>query len=185
MKATSLLDDQHRTVEALFEKLERGQGDPGATLQTLAKTLLAHMAIEQDIFYPAIQNVDVERVSESYEEHALTEVALERLLATDRGDPAFKARVTTLKSLLQHHVIEEEEELFPLIEESLSEDALIQLGKVMRNRFNELLEVGATAASKRTVSKTLADVARKALSPGAGARRSPKKERKKDKTLFV
>ena len=185
MKATSLLEDQHRTVEALFEKLERGLGDPAATVRTLAKHLLAHMAIEQDIFYPAIKDVDLERVSENYEEHALGEVALERLLATDASDPVFKARVVALKTLIEHHVMEEEEELFPLVEESLSEDALIQLGKALRTRFNALLEASANVAPKRGVAKTSADVARKALTAKAPGRRSQKKDPKKDKTLFV
>ena len=185
MKATSLLEDQHRTVEALFEKLERGLGDPAATVRTLAKRLLAHMAIEQDIFYPAIKDVDLERISENFEEHALAEVALDRLLATDTSDPAFKARVVALKTLIEHHVMEEEEELFPLVEESLSEDAQIQLGKALRVRFDALLEAGASATPKRAIAKTSADVARKALTAKAPRRRAHKKDPKKDKTLFA
>src|SRR4051812_45354247 len=110
MKATSLLESQHRHVEALFEKLECGQGAPAVTLETLANYLAAHMAIEQEIFYPAVKAVDVQRVDESYEEHALGELALKRLLGTRSDEPAFKARVTALKELTLQHLLEEEEE---------------------------------------------------------------------------
>ena len=89
MNATSLLERQHRKVEALFKKLESGRSDPAPVLEELANSLAAHMAIEQDIFYPAIREVDSDMVNESYEEHSLAEVALKRLLATDPEDEAF------------------------------------------------------------------------------------------------
>ena len=57
MNATSLLERQHRKVEALFKKLESGRSDPEPVLEELANSLAAHMAIEQDIFYPAIKSV--------------------------------------------------------------------------------------------------------------------------------
>jgi hemerythrin superfamily protein len=171
MKATSLLESQHRNIEALFEKLECGQGTASATLEVLANHLVAHMAIEQEIFYPAIKALDVDRVNESYEEHALGELALKRLLATNNQDPTFKARVTALKELALQHLLEEEEELFPQVEEALSEDALLQLGRTMRARFEQVFESGFEAATPKSVAHTSADVARLAL-----AQRGEKKE---------
>jgi hypothetical protein len=47
MKATSLLEKQHRKLEAIFKKLESGRGDAPALLRELADDLAAHMAIEQ------------------------------------------------------------------------------------------------------------------------------------------
>ena len=158
MKATSLLEDQHRKVEALFEKLETG-GNDAAVLEQLANSLAAHMAIEQDIFYPAIKSVDADVVNESYEEHALAELELKRLLATDPEDEAFQARVTTLKELIEHHVEEEEEELFPAVEKALSADTLEKLGKVMARRFDEVLSAGFESAVPQGFNKTSADVA--------------------------
>lgn len=164
MKATSLLEDQHRIVEALLEQLENGQGDPAATIETLANNLAAHMVIEQDIFYPAVRDIDADRVNSSYEEHALTEVALKRLMATDPREPSFKARVIALKEVIYHHVSEEEEELFPQVEESLGDDALAELTKPMRVRFQQVYETGFEAATpKGGLAKTSADVARQAL----------------------
>src|SRR5688572_25140478 len=105
MKATSLLETQHRKVEALFKKLEGGRSEREPLLEDLANNLAAHMAIEQEIFYPAIKEVDEELVHESFEEHSLAELALKRLFVAP-DDEAFKARLTALKELIEHHVSE-------------------------------------------------------------------------------
>jgi iron-sulfur cluster repair protein YtfE (RIC family) len=163
MKATSLLEAQHRTVEALFEKLESRRGNMSSTLDELANNLVAHMAIEQDILYPAIREVDEELVNESYEEHALAEVALRRLLATHPDEPVFKARLTALKELIEHHVTEEEEELFPQVEEALDDAVLTRLAKAMKPRFDEVYETGFARVTPEDISKTTADLARTVL----------------------
>ena len=167
MNATSLLEKQHRTVEALFKKLEGGRSDPGPVLEELANSLAAHMAIEQEIFYPAIREVDSDLVNESYEEHSLAEVALKRLLATDPEDEMFPARVTALKELIQHHVEEEEQELFPEVEKALGEDTLASLGKPMKKMFDEVFAAGFEAAVPRGMAKTSADVSHRKLAKRA------------------
>jgi hemerythrin-like domain-containing protein len=160
MNATSLLKSQHRKVEALFKKLKGGRSEPAPVLEELANSLAAHMAIEQDIFYPAIKEVDSDLVNESYEEHSVAEIALKRLLATDPEDEAFQARVTTLEELIEHHVKEEEEELFPEVEKALGEATLANLGKVMKPKFEEIFSAGFEAAVPKGTAKTSADVAK-------------------------
>lgn len=160
MIATSLLKSQHRKVEAMFKKLESGRSEPQPVLEELASSLAAHMAIEQEIFYPAIKEVDPDTINESYEEHSLAELALKRLLATDLEDEAFSARVTALKELVLHHV-EEEEELFPKVEKALGDSTLSNLGKVMKARFEEVMELGFEAAVPRGMAKTSGDISRK------------------------
>jgi hemerythrin superfamily protein len=177
MNATSLLESQHRNIEALFEKLECGQGATAATLETLANYVVAHMAVEQEIFYPAVKALDADLVDESYEEHALGELALKRLLATSSEEPAFKARVTAFKELTLQHLLEEEEELFPQVEEALGEAALLQLGKAMKTRFEQVLESGFEAATPKSVARTSADVARQALSRQAAKKVPGKKDK--------
>ena len=167
MNATSLLERQHRKVEALFKKLESGRSDPGPVLEELANSLAAHMAIEQEIFYPAIREVDSDVVNESYEEHSLAEVALKRLLATDPDDEMFSARVTALKELIEHHVEEEEQELFPEVEKALGEDTLNNLGKSMKKMFDEVFAAGFEAAVPRGMAKTSADVSHRKVAKRA------------------
>jgi hemerythrin-like domain-containing protein len=160
MKATALLEKQHRHVEAIFKKLESGHSDPQPLLEDLANSLAAHMAIEQEIFYPAIREIDEDMVRESFEEHALAEIALKRLLATDHEDPSFQARVTATMELIKHHVSEEEEELFPEVEKELDDDELAELGKRMKARFDEVVAEGFEASVPKGFAKTSADVAK-------------------------
>src|SRR5262245_45506976 len=97
MKATDLLSQQHRKVKALFKKLEKGRGEAPALLAELATDLAAHMAIEHELFYPAVIDIDETMVHESFEEHALGEIALKRLLAANPEDEGFQAKVTAVR----------------------------------------------------------------------------------------
>lgn len=167
MKATALLEKQHRKVKTIFNKLEKGRGDAMELMTELANDLAAHMAIEQEIFYPAVQHLDDDTIREAYEEHALAEVALKRLLGTDPESPSFKARVVAAKELIEHHVQEEEEELFPKVEKKLGDDALNALGKQMKARFEEVMEAGFEASVPRGFARTSADSGKKYLNAHA------------------
>ena len=94
---------------------------------------------------------------ESYEEHAIAELALKRLLATDPQDPTFQAKVATLKELIERHVKEEEEDLFPKVEKALGDEVLEALGKEMKAAFDQAVEQGFEVALPKTFSKTTAD----------------------------
>jgi hemerythrin superfamily protein len=170
MKATSLLESQHRKVEALFKKLSGGRAEHAPVLEELANNLAAHMAIEQELFYPRVKQADSDLVNEAYEEHAVAELALKRLLKTDPEDESFQARVTTLQELIEHHVEEEEKELFPKVEKAMDADELAELGKLMKARFDEVIEAGFEAAVPKGMVRTSADVSRKGASKKEASR---------------
>jgi len=165
MKATDLLETQHRQVKALFQRLKQGSSDQQIALEELANSLAAHMTVEQDVFYPAIRRVAEELVSESYEEHALVEVALKRLLTTAPEEHGFKARLTALEDLIAHHVKEEEEALFPQVEATLDRETLEQLGRSMQQRFDEVFASGFESVLPKGWAKTSADIANEAVDP--------------------
>lgn len=160
MKATTFLQNQHRDVRQLFQTLESGKGDIRACVEQLADALVAHTAIEQQIFYPAVKEVDEDLVLESFEEHATMELELKRLLATDLSDPSFKAKVVVLKELVLHHVKEEEDELFPECEKALGKDKLESLGREMKTMYEEAIQEGHEATLPKTAPTTTADEAR-------------------------
>ena len=173
MKATSLLEKQHRKVEGIFKKLESGKGDASALLRELADDLAAHMAIEQEIFYPVVRSLAPDLVAESFEEHAMAELALKRLLATSPTASSFEAKVTTLKELIEHHVEEEEEELFPKVEKKVDADELDALGKRMKTTFDAAVERGFEALVPKSMSATSADATNKPGVEKNGHHRSP------------
>jgi hypothetical protein len=65
--ATALLKSQHRKVEGVFKKLEGGRGNVRPLLTELANDLAGHMAIEREIFYPAVRRIDEDLIFESFE----------------------------------------------------------------------------------------------------------------------
>ena len=159
MKATSLLEKQHRKVESLFKQLEGGKSEPALLVAELANELAAHMAIEQELFYPAVRQIKEDLILESFEEHAIAELALKRLLSTSPEDVSFKARVTALKELIQHHVEEEEEELFPAVEKAIGDERLTELGRSMKAEFEQRLAEGYETLLPAGYKKTSADKA--------------------------
>lgn len=171
MLATKLLEKQHRKVEGIFAKLEKRSGDAEKLVTELANDLAGHMAIEQEIFYPAVFGVDHDQVLEAYEEHAIAEVALKRLLSADSESDEFIARVVTLKELIQHHVKEEEEELFPKVEKEMDEERLEALGAQMQKQFERVVKAGFESAVPRGYARTSSDVSKKALKKPQGGRK--------------
>jgi hemerythrin-like domain-containing protein len=173
MKATDLLIQQHKKAKSAFKKLENGRGNV-ALLTELVNELAAHMAIEHELFYPAVVALDEDMVAESFEEHALGELALKRLLASSPGAEDFQAKATAARELIEHHADEEEEELFPKVEKAMDDAQLKELGKAMKARFSELVEDGWEAVYVRgaNATKTLADSARQRLARARGGRRA-------------
>jgi hemerythrin-like domain-containing protein len=172
MKATQLLQKQHREVESIFKAIKSGKGEPMVLLEKLADALVAHMAIEQQLFYPAVKKVDEDLIFESFEEHAVAEVALKRALGCDPMDPTFKAKVTVLEELIQHHVGEEEKSLFPKVEKALGTAALERLGAQMETMFAEAMEEGYEATLTKVIPKTSVDEDVNMLTPNFSGRPS-------------
>lgn len=156
MKATDLLKQQHRNVEALFAQIEAGEPE---ALKDLASALAAHMTIEHEFFYPESRGVDEDAILEAFEEHSIAEVALKRALATDAEDESFDARIKVLKELIEHHVEEEEGELFPQVEKDIDPAELEAMGAKMEVRFQEVLSQGYEATLPENYDETSADIA--------------------------
>jgi hypothetical protein len=176
MKATDLLAIQHRDVEQLFEQLENVEEDDRRTVrEELAKNLVAHATIEQEIFYAAIKEAMRKEVIEATEEHGMVDIALHKLLLAATDDEAFEARCKVLKELVQHHVEEEEKELFLKVESALGEEALIQLGERMEARFEQCLEGDVRAMLEKGLFQALKIELPQAPAKKAAARKAPAK----------
>jgi hemerythrin superfamily protein len=137
MKATEVLRAQHRTVNALFDDLageKRPEGRARA-LSRLSEELIAHMAGEEAVFYPAMRRkLGLQVViDESSEEHLLVRAQLRRVLATETSDEAIDAKIDVLRQLVQKHDREEEEDLFLRVERALTDAELEVLGQEILN----------------------------------------------------
>jgi len=133
MNATRILTAQHRAIEALFDDVqnETRRRPRAAAISRLAEELIAHMAAEEAVFYPAVGRVLDDGVQASERgRHAnlMLRVELRRLLETSAGDPAIGERVSALRELFSRHVRDEESELFPRVVGGMSAAQLEALG---------------------------------------------------------
>ena len=154
MKATALLKTQHKKVKSIFKKLGKAHSESKALVTALADDLAAHMLIEEVLFYPTVRKLKEALVLEGYEEHAIARFALKRLLATSPADETFKAKVTALKEIIDVHVEEEEQDLFPKVSKAMSAEALSELGAKMKALFDATVASGHGAAMRRLDSET-------------------------------
>ena len=143
MKATELLQKQHRDVEALLERLHTaGQGEESRIRQELAANLVAHTVIEEEIFYPAVREALPEEILEALEEHGLADVELARLLAEKDSQDAFDAKRAVLSEIVLRHIRREESDVLKAADRELGDQHLNELGDKMALRFRAVMESG-------------------------------------------
>ena len=137
MKATDLLKKQHKSVKALFKKVEETEDGRRRRqlMDEISNELKIHTQSEEEIFYPAVREIGSskaeEMVDESYEEHHVVDLVLAELPNVDPEDERFAAKMTVLSELVEHHAEEEEDEMFPMAEKKLGKERLQQLGEQM------------------------------------------------------
>jgi hemerythrin superfamily protein len=131
MNATRNLIAQHRTIQSQFEAVA-GEVRPAArarAVSRLTEELIAHMAGEETVFYPAARRALGGLAGGApVDEHFMLRAQLRRVLATDVDGPAFEPRFEALRILFDHHAHVEETELFPRVEAALTEAELEALG---------------------------------------------------------
>jgi hemerythrin superfamily protein len=138
--AIALLKHDHREVEQLFKEFESAKGD--GRKQKLARQicfeLTVHTAIEEEIFYPACDGkVDEDLLKEAYVEHDAAKLLIAEIEAGDgKSDDFFDAKVQVLSEEIDHHVKEEEGELFPQVRKADLD--LKALGQQLAERKAEL-----------------------------------------------
>jgi hypothetical protein len=142
MDAISYLKDQHREIEALFEKIEklpeRSGREKKAVFLELATKLDHHAKIEEKHFYPEGREVDEDVTLEAYEEHAVLRSLIRKIKGTHPSDETFMAKVTVLKEVVEHHVEEEEDEYFPKCRRKFGSERLEILGEKLEDTYLKL-----------------------------------------------
>jgi hypothetical protein len=151
MKATELLKKQHREVKGFFKELEKTEDARGRKrlMEQIGQALQLHTRLEEEIFYPAVRGLETrkaeEMVAEAFEEHHVVDLVLEELPGVDPRHERFEAKMTVLSELIEHHVDEEEKEMFKLAQR-LGADELEALGEQMQARMGQEAGKGRRAA---------------------------------------
>jgi iron-sulfur cluster repair protein YtfE (RIC family) len=137
MDAITLLKTDHEKVSGIFEKLEdtteRAEKTREELFTKLKQELDIHAHIEETIFYPVLKKSDETRdiTMEGIQEHHVVKVLLRELDAMGVGSETWTAKLKVLKENVEHHVEEEEEDMFVKAREVLSKEQLEELGAQM------------------------------------------------------
>ncbi|GHA87928.1 hemerythrin domain-containing protein [Cognatilysobacter bugurensis] len=151
MDAIQLLKSDHEKVRDLLTQLSESTSRAEKTrtqlLEKIQTEIEVHAKIEEEIFYPAFRDAgkkqEQEMFFEALEEHrAVSDLVLPDLLKTEVTSDQFSGRAKVLKELVEHHIEEEETELFPQARKVLDKAQLQELGERMQERKLELLEGG-------------------------------------------
>jgi len=136
VNAIDLLKEDHKKVADLFDKVRSASESRHPALFAKIKAELdVHTHIEETVFYPRLLkdgNKELKDITnEGLEEHHQVKMFLKELVGIKNKKDVFEAKLTVLMEDVEHHVEEEEDEMFPLVEDQFEESALEKLGVAM------------------------------------------------------
>jgi hemerythrin-like domain-containing protein len=144
MDAISLLEEDHRKMKKLLSELEstteRGLKTREDLFATVKDELTVHENIEEEIFYPALKEhpKTKEIALEAYEEHHVVDMVMAEIEDVPYDDETWGAKFKVMKENIEHHIEEEENEMFKQARQVFEEDELEALGEEMRLRKEQL-----------------------------------------------
>jgi hemerythrin superfamily protein len=170
--AIALLLADHKRVKALFKEFAAARKDEDDTerkrdlVAQVCRALRIHTELEEEIFYPAVREQigDSDLMDEALVEHAGAKELVRQLEGMDPEDELYDAKVTVLGEQIDHHVKEEEGEMFPKAKKAKVDTA--ELGTQMAQRKAALEEsldegngsgrrgVGPTHATAKAANKS-------------------------------
>jgi hemerythrin-like domain-containing protein len=153
MNAFQLLKEDHQKVSGIFQQLEptteRAEKTRTELFARLRDELDVHARIEETIFYPAIKQAAETReiVLEGFEEHHVVKMLLKELEAVPVDTEQWTAKLKVLQENVEHHVEEEEGEMFQKARQVLSEEDINRLGAQMEEEKKRLKEQTKSAGA--------------------------------------
>ncbi|MBK8817224.1 MAG: hemerythrin domain-containing protein [Methylococcaceae bacterium] len=173
--AVELLTTDHKAVKNLFETYQKllNKASESKELSALANqicvALTVHAQVEEELLYPAMRkSFDTqELIDEAAVEHATVKALIEQITSGNRRDSLYDAKVKVLGEYIDHHVKEEEGEIFPKAKK-LKLD-LHALGKAIAIRKAELMDEPADIIENK--DKSAAGLTEQSKSPKSSAKK--------------
>ena len=145
--AITMLKADHATVKRLLRELsettERATKGRETLVEQIERELKTHAQLEEEVFYPAFKAATrgdeaEDMFYEAAEEHHLVDMVLPALKAANPKSHEFGAKAKVLKELVEHHIREEESEMFAEARRRFSDEQLRELGDLMQARRDAL-----------------------------------------------
>ena len=153
MDAIAMLKEDHDKVKGLLTQLEstteRGVKTRQELFATIKTELTVHEIIEEEIFYPALKEHPKaeEIVLEGYEEHHVVDTIMGELEGLPVDHESWGAKAKVMKENIEHHIEEEESQMFPKARQVFEREELESLGERMAQRKErELRQLQPSAA---------------------------------------
>ena len=146
MRVTTILKKDHRVLSGLFWSIQQTTNPSirKSIFTQIQRQLDIHLQAEEEFFYPAVRNlyttIAEDQVDEATRDHQRIKSLLHEISTTDPNSYAFMSRVNELKETLQQHVEEEENKIFPLALNNMSNQELDYIGRRIHERKTELKE---------------------------------------------
>lgn len=159
MDAFNLLKADHRKVADLFERLEKTPGKRKLDVFAQIKTELdLHAHIEEKIFYPALEKPSEthDLTLEAYEEHKQVKTLLRQLGRARTANEEWQAKAKVLQENVEHHVDEEENELFQKAGAVLSDEEIEDLGTRMEEEKGRKQRTKSSSGTKKQAANKTA-----------------------------
>lgn len=147
MDAMEMLIRDHREVMEIFKEVELAHKNKDRTLDDIFDKLLQklemHMNIEETMFYPNIVSKKETRdiTLEGIEEHHVVKTILKELNLDPKITDEWKAKLKVCRENVEHHINEEETEMFPDVPKVLSKERLDQIANQLEEKKRELMEL--------------------------------------------
>lgn len=137
MDALEILKQDHQKVKELFQELRNATNQNGRSeiFDKISTDLEIHAHLEETIFYPAVEQHEElkDMVTEALEEHHEAKTLLDELAELGAESHEFGSKMQELMEAVEHHVEEEEGEMFAKIREVFPEDELERLGQELES----------------------------------------------------
>lgn len=129
---------QHDAVKQLFKDFENAaESEAWAIADDITSNLNVHTTIEEVILYPKLQELGddeiTELIADGVKEHGAVKDLIGKVKAIPADDPVFEELIMLIRENVEHHIQEEEDELFPKVREVCDEDWLHNLGSELSN----------------------------------------------------
>jgi len=154
MDALTLLKDDHQKMRKLLTELEstteRGVKTREDLFATIKRELTVHEIIEEEIFYPALKDHPKAKdiVLEAYEEHHVVDTVMAELQDLPVDDETWGAKAKVMQENVEHHMEEEEGEMFEKARQVFDKEELAELGTQMEQRKTQAQEELTTTAGR-------------------------------------
>jgi len=181
MDAIELLTADHKEVQKLFKQFQQMKEDDDdegkqELVSRICAELTIHAQIEEEIFYPAAREGMKEQdiLDEAEVEHASAKELISQLEAMEPDEELYDAKVTVLGEYINHHVKEEQNEMFPQVKKAKLD--LQALGEELMARKQELkIELGLEEEEEEEEETEVNVAARR--KPARGSNRSATRTR--------